>query len=123
MSTVETAEKPEIIITKKEESKLIGRIYVQALIKEAAGKLTRAQAVEILASEMKVKKDDVLLISLEQETGKRDVLGKFYVYTKEESKALHPRHLRERLLTKEEREKLKQERKKEKTKQPEGGKK
>ncbi len=122
MSTEEIAEF-EVEIKKKEESKILGRVYVEALIKEAAGKITRGRAVEMIASKLNVKKEDVLLISLEPETGRRDVVGKFYVYLKEETKMLHPRHLRERLLTKEEREKLKQERKKAKTKQPEEGKK
>jgi ribosomal protein S24E len=116
MSTVETAEQYKADILKKEESNLLGRVYVEALIKEAAGKITRNQAIELISKNLQAKKEDVFLISLEPKTGKRDVVGKFYIYTKEDSKVLHPKHLKERLLTKEEREKLKQERRKEKTK-------
>ncbi|HEY6283391.1 MAG TPA: hypothetical protein VIW22_05645, partial [Nitrososphaerales archaeon] len=47
------------------------------------------------------------------QSGKTNLLGKFYVYGSAQSKnRVHPKYLEERMLTKAERDKLKQDRKK-----------
>ena len=91
-------------------------VEVDVLVPGRAGKVSRGEAVEMVAEELKVEKKRVGLISLEQQAGTTDVFGKFRVFGSEEAlKGTHPRHLLVRLMTKEEREKLKQERKRAKT--------
>jgi ribosomal protein S24E len=106
-------------VEKKVESKLLDRQYVELLIEDGAGKLTRKQAAEALAKELGVPEENVGIVSLEEQAGTRDVHGKFQVYGSKDSKVrLHQRYLEERSLSKEERERLKQERKKAKTSPP-----
>ncbi len=106
-------------IRRRSESKLLDMVELEVLIPANAGKLQRGQAVEMVAEELKVEKGRVGLISLRQQSGTRDVFGRFRVYGSEEAlKKTHPRHLVVRLMTKEEREKLKEERKKAKTQAP-----
>ena len=103
-------------IRKKTESKLLDRVELEVLIPERAGKISRGEAVGMVAEEMKVGKERVGLITLKQQAGTRDVVGRFGVYGSEEAmKRTHPQHLTVRLMTKEEREKLKQAKKKAKT--------
>ncbi len=106
-------------VQKKVESKLLDRQYVELLIEESAGKLTRKEAIASLAKELGVPEDNVGLVRLEEQAGTRAILGRFQVYSSKDSKIrLHQRYLDERSLSKEEREKLKQERKKAKTAAP-----
>ena len=100
-------------VERKTDSKVLGRSYIELRLDCKAGKVTRKEAVEAAASEVGVSPERVGLLRLEGQAGTTDVVGKFFVYGTEDSKkTLHPRYLRERILTKEEREKLKQERKK-----------
>ena len=100
-------------IQKKAESKLLGRTYVELVIDGKAGKITRKEAISMLAKELNVPEENVGLVRLEEQSGETTVVGKFYVYESAASKkAIHPKHLEVRLLSKEEREKLKQEKKK-----------
>jgi ribosomal protein S24E len=96
-------------VRNKTDSKLLNRSYVEVLFTDKSGKLSRKEAVTLVAETMKVDADRVGLIRLEERSGTTDVLGRFEVYgSAEVKKQLHPRHLQVRLLTKEEREKLKQ---------------
>ena len=96
-------------VQKKSDSKLLDRSYVEVLFEGKSGKLSRKEAVAMVAGEMKVDAARVGLISLGERAGTTDLLGKFHVYgSAETKKRLHPEHLETRLLTKEEREKLKQ---------------
>ncbi len=103
------------MIQKKSESKLLDRSYVEYPIEGVAGKLSRKDAVAMLAKEVGAPPENIGLIRLEEQSGTTTVLGKFYVYGSQDSKKrYHPKHLESRLLTKEEREKLKQAAKKKK---------
>ena len=103
-------------IRKKIESKLLDRVELEVFIPEKAGKLSRSEAVGMVADEMKVGKERVGLITLKQQAGTMDIVGSFGVYGSEEAmRRTHPHHLSVRLMTKEEREKLKQAKKKAKT--------
>jgi len=98
---------------KKSESKVLQRSYVVATMEGKAGRMSRKEAVDALASEMGVPAENIALISLDGESGSELLKGRFHVYdTFEAKKRLHPRYQDERALSKEEREKLKQERKK-----------
>ena len=100
-------------LEKKSESKVLDRSYVEASLDDRAGKITRKEAIAMVAQEMGVPPENVGLISMDGQSGTRKVLGRFYVYGSAASKErVHPKYLGERTLTKEEREKLKQERKK-----------
>ena len=100
-------------VEKKSESKELDRSYVEFSIEGKAGKISRKEAIAMVAQELGVPLENVGLIRIDGESGTRKVVGKFYVYGSAESKKkVHPRYLEERMLSKEEREKLKQERKK-----------
>jgi ribosomal protein S24E len=98
---------------KKSESKILDRAYVEVQMVGKAGRITRKEAVAAAAQELGVSPERVGLVRIDGESGTTNLVGRFFVYGSPESKKrLHPRHLDERSLTKEEREKLKQERKK-----------
>lgn len=100
-------------VQKKAESKLLDRTYVELSIDGKAGRMTRKEAIAMLAKELNVPEENVGLVRLEEQSGVGTVVGKFYVYGSAASKKrIHPRHLDVRLLSKEEKEKLKQEKKK-----------
>lgn len=100
-------------LEKKSESKVLDRSYVEATLDAMAGKVTRKEAMAMVAQEMGVPTENVGLVRLEGQSGTTRVLGKFYVYGSVESKRrVHLKYLDERTLTKEEREKLKQAKKK-----------
>ena len=104
---------------KKSESKVLDRTYVEVVMDDKAGRLTRKEAVEAVASQLGVPAETVALMGLRGQSGTGRLTGRFYVYGSSESKKrIHPSHLEERNLTKEERDKLKQERKKAKTTAP-----
>lgn len=104
---------------KKSESKVLDRAYVEAVVEAKAGRLTRKEAIQSVAEQLGVQPETVALMGLKGQAGTGRLTGKFYVYGSVESKKrIHPRHLEERNLTKEERDKLRQERKKAKTKAP-----
>lgn len=106
-------------VEKKSESKVLGRAYVEMRLEGRAGKLTRKEAIAAVAEQLGVAPESVALVGLEGQAGTTDVAGRFYVYASAEAKKrVHPRHLDERTLTKEEREKLRQERKKAATAAP-----
>lgn len=103
----------------RSDSKILERSTVVARLEGRAGKLTRKDAVNTIASELGVPAEKVGIVSLKGQAGTTDIVGTFYVYGSEEvKKRTHPRYLEERVLTKEERDKLKQERKKAATAAP-----
>jgi ribosomal protein S24E len=106
-------------VEKKSESKVLDRSYVEVSLEGKAGKVTRKEAIAMVAQEMGVPPENVGLVRIDGQSGTKRVVGKFYVYGSAESKKrIHLKYLDERTLTKEEREKLKQERKKAATQAP-----
>ena len=103
-------------VAKKSESKVLDRSYVEMAMEGRAGKVTRKEAIAMVAQEMGVPTENVGLLRMDGQSGTTRVLGRFYVYGSADSKKrVHLKYLDERTLSKEEREKLKQERKKAKT--------
>ena len=99
-------------VEKKSESKVLDRSYVEMTLEGKAGKVTRKEAIAMVAQEMGVPAENVGLLRIDGQSGTTKVLGRFYVYGSAASKKrVHLKYLDERTLTKEEREKLKQERK------------
>ena len=102
-------------VQKKSESKLLVRTYVEVALEGKAGLVKRSEAISMVAKELGVPFENVGLISLDQSSGTRKVLGRFYVYGSAGTKdRLHPKYLSIRTLSKEEKEKLKAEEKKKK---------
>jgi ribosomal protein S24E len=100
-------------ILEKKESKLLGRTDVEVLFADKAGAISRRDAVKEVAQSMNVEDNRVALLKLISGSGSRDLIGTFRVYESESSlKDVSPGYLRERLLTKEEREAGKQAKKK-----------
>ena len=100
-------------VEKKSESKVLDRSYVEMPMEGKAGKVTRKEAIAMVAQEMGVPAENVGLLRIDGQSGTTKVIGRFYVYGSAASKKrVHLKYLDERTLTKEEREKLKQERKK-----------
>jgi ribosomal protein S24E len=100
-------------VVKRSDSKVLERSYVELRFDGKAGKLTRKEARAAAAQELGVAPENVGVVRLNGHAGTTDVICRFYVYgSAQAKKRVHPRHLEERVLTKEEREKLKQERKK-----------
>ena len=100
-------------LEKKSESKVLDRSYVEAYIEDKSGRFSRKEAVAMVAQELGVPAENVALIRMEGQSGRTNLLGKFYVYGSPQSKnRVHPKYLEERMLTKAERDKLKQDRKK-----------
>ena len=107
-------------IVKKNDSRLLGRTEVQVRIRGKAGKMSRREAVTLVANQMQVAPANVGLVRMQQQSGSTDIVGTFFVYESEETmKKVHPEHLSVRTLGKEEREKLKQEKKKAAAPKPE----
>lgn len=101
MSTIVTLEdKPNGILRRRE---------VKCLFKGVAGKLTRKEAAEMLAKELKLDKKFVIPVSLMCKTGTNDINCIFYVYDDENLAKQHlPKYIFIRMLTKEERKKAKE---------------
>lgn len=101
MSTIVTLEDKSNGILKRRE--------VKCLFKGVAGKLTRKEAAEMLAKELKLDKKFVIPVSLMCETGTDDISCTFYVYDDENLAKQHlPKYIFIRMLTKEERKKAKE---------------
>jgi ribosomal protein S24E len=100
------------ILTRK-NSKLLDREYIEISIPDKSGRMTRKEAISLLAGELGVPEENVGLLGLEGQSGRNVIVGRFHVYNSKKSKGrIYPRYLDERALSKEEKEKLKQERKK-----------
>lgn len=77
------------------------------IFKNAAGRIKRDEAIEIIAKQRSVDKKAVIPISMMCEKGKTDVRAMFYIYTNEqEAKKQLPRYRIIRNLPKEERKKI-----------------
>ncbi|MEM1524653.1 MAG: hypothetical protein QW372_01055 [Nitrososphaerales archaeon] len=95
-----------------EENKLLGRKECICYFPSAAGLIKRSEAIEALASALKVEKEKVYLVKLLTSTGSKDVKGIFYIYDDVNKARKHlPKYIFIRMLSKDEREKLKKEQK------------
>lgn len=96
-------------ILERKESKLLGRTELQVLFPEKAGTLKRKEAVKEVAEALKARESEVALLELIQQSGSRNLVGRFHVYAAEgDLKLIGEKYLSVRLLTKEERDALKQ---------------
>jgi len=97
----------------KKASKLLGRTEVEVLFADKAGSLSRRDAVKEVAQSMNVEDNKVAILKLASGSGSRDLVGTFRVYESDAAmKGLTPTYLKDRLMTKEEREAAKAAKKK-----------
>jgi small subunit ribosomal protein S24e len=97
----------ELITIQNHSSSLLNRQEVGVKFKNAAGRLSRRDATEIIAKQHNVDKKLVIPISMVCEKGKTDVRALFYLYP-DENDALKqlPRYRVLRNLPKDERKKI-----------------
>lgn len=101
------------------ENKLLERREVICIYKGLSGKITRQEAAQVLAAQVKVDAKKVYPIKLATSAGSREVNGVLYIYQDERRAKKHlPKHLLIRLLPKEAREKAKEEKKEAKAPAP-----
>lgn len=97
----------ELITFEDHNNSLLNRHELGVIFKNAAGRLKRAEATEIIAKQHSVDKKSVIPISMICEKGKTDVRAKFYLYTDEHEAIKHlPRYRILRNLPKDERKKI-----------------
>jgi small subunit ribosomal protein S24e len=95
------------------DNKLLERREATYLFKGMAGKLTRQEAVKLVAKDLGVRPEKIIPVKLISEFGTVDVRGLFYVYEDvEKARAQLPEYIFLRQLTKEERSKILEERRK-----------
>ena len=97
----------ELITIQNHSSSLLNRQEVGVKFKNAAGRLNRNDAAEIIAKQHNVDKKSVIPISMVCEKGKTDVRALFYIYPDEnEAVKQLPRYRVLRNLSKDERKKI-----------------
>jgi len=97
----------ELVTIQSHSSSLLNRQEVGVIFKNAAGRLNRSDATEIIAKQHNVDKKAVIPISMVCEKGKTDLRALFYLY-RDENEALKqlPRYRVLRNLSKDERKKI-----------------
>ncbi|MEM0117302.1 MAG: hypothetical protein QXX17_05905 [Conexivisphaerales archaeon] len=97
------------------ENPILGRKEAKYLFEESAGKLTRLEAAKLVASDLNLKEEQVVTLSLRSSHGTRDQIGYFRIYDQpSEARQQLPKFVFVRNLQKEERKKLLEEEKKKK---------
>jgi small subunit ribosomal protein S24e len=97
----------ELITIQNHNSALLDRQEVGVIFKNAAGRLSRSDAIEIIAKQHNIDKKSVIPISMVCEKGKTDLRALFYLYSNEnEASKQLPRYRVLRNLPKDERKKI-----------------
>jgi small subunit ribosomal protein S24e len=97
----------EVITLEDRKNHLLDRREIKTVLKNAAGKIKKIDAVEILAKQLNVEKKTVIPITFKCQTGKTDVRATFCIYnTEEEAKKQLPRYRLLRNIPKADRKKL-----------------
>jgi small subunit ribosomal protein S24e len=97
----------EVVTLEDHKNSLLNRREVKALFRGAAGKVSRTEAADKIASELNVDTKKVVPINLICETGITDVHALFYIYDNEKDiDSQLPRYRRLRTLPKAERKKI-----------------
>jgi len=100
-------------VTKRKDSKLLGRSELEVVFTDKSGALNRMDAIREVAKSENVAEDRVTLLELQGGAGTKNLVGQFHVYDTEAGrKEISEGYLASRLLSKEEKEAIKQEKKK-----------
>jgi small subunit ribosomal protein S24e len=96
----------EVITLHDHANSLLNRREIKILLKNAAGRITRSEASDLLAKQLNVDKKKVIPIIMSCQRGKTDVDATFYVYKSEEELNQLPRFRLLRSMPRAERKKL-----------------
>lgn len=106
----------EVVTLHDHANSLLNRREIKILLKNAAGRINRSEASDLLAKQLNVDKKKVIPIVMTCHRGKTDIDATFYVYRSEEELNQLPRFRLLRSLPKAERKKLMDEEKAQKLK-------
>ncbi len=97
----------QVVVLEEHENTLLGRREIKSVLKNAAGRVKRVDAVEAVAKQLNVDKKVIIPINMKCETGKSDIYATMYIYNSDEDpKKQLPRYRILRNMTKEDRKKL-----------------
>jgi ribosomal protein S24E len=89
-------------IIEEKKNDILGRKEINCIIPSSAGLLKRQDARKILSKILKINVDDIFIISLKSGSGSRDLSGLIYIYENHEhAKRQLPKHIFQRMITKE----------------------
>jgi small subunit ribosomal protein S24e len=96
----------ELVTLDDRKNSLLNRREIRTVLKNAAGRIKRTDASDLLAKQLNVDKKMVIPIIMTCQKGKTDVAATFYVYNTEEELKQLPRFRLLRSMPKAERKKL-----------------
>jgi small subunit ribosomal protein S24e len=96
----------EVITLEDRKNSLLNRREIKTVLKNAAGRIKRTDASDLLAKQLNVDKKTVIPIIMTCQRGKTDIVATFYVYNTEEELKQLPRFRLLRSMPKAERKKL-----------------
>lgn len=96
----------ELITLDDRKNSLLNRREIRTVLKNAAGRIKRTDASDLLAKQLNIDKKTVIPIIMTCQKGKTDVAATFYVYNTEEELKQLPRFRLLRNMPKTERKKL-----------------
>jgi small subunit ribosomal protein S24e len=97
----------EVLTLNDRNNSLLSRREISVVFSNAAGKIKRNEAAQMVANKNNLDPKTVIPISMNGEKGKTDLHGIFYVYgSLEQAKSLLPRYRILRTLPKDERKKI-----------------
>jgi small subunit ribosomal protein S24e len=97
----------EVLTLNDRNNSLLNRREISVVFSNAAGKIKRNEAAQMVANKNNVDPKTVISISMNGEKGKTDLHGIFYIYSSlEQAKSLLPRYRILRTLPKDERKKI-----------------
>jgi small subunit ribosomal protein S24e len=97
----------EVLTLNDRNNSLLSRREISVVFSNAAGKIKRNEAAQMVANKNNLDPKTVIPISMNGEKGKTDLHGIFYVYgSLDQAKSLLPRYRILRTLPKDERKKI-----------------
>jgi small subunit ribosomal protein S24e len=97
----------EVLTLNDRNNSLLSRREISVVFSNAAGKIKRNEAAQLVANKNNLDPKTVIPISMNGEKGKTDLRGIFYVYgSLDQAKSLLPRYRILRTLPKDERKKI-----------------
>lgn len=96
----------EVITLEDRKNSLLNRREIKTVLRNAAGRIKRTDASDLLAKQLNVDKKTVIPIIMTCQRGKADIVATFYVYNTEDELKQLPRFRLLRSMPKAERKKL-----------------
>ena len=96
----------EIVNLEDRNNSVLNRREIKSILKNAGGKVKRADAAATLAKQLNIDSNMVIPIKMSCGNGKTDVLATFYIYSNKEAMKQLPRFRLLRNMPKAERKKL-----------------